>query len=97
MLDVEFTKGTSVQFDLKQPMDIEDVRAAIKRVSDQRPVEFPSPNVVAVGSDKLAYEVTRGSFTTFIDAKTRVILYGVHAQPMAESTRMTVPGPGAPG
>jgi SecD/SecF fusion protein len=61
MLDIEFTKGTSVQFDLKQPMDIEDVRAAIKKVSDERPTEFPSPNVVAVGTDKLSYEVVTPS------------------------------------
>ena len=57
MLDIEFTKGTSVQFDLKEPMDIEDVRAAIRRVSEQRPNDLPSPNVVAIGGDRLSYEV----------------------------------------
>jgi SecD/SecF fusion protein len=61
MLDIEFTKGTSVQFDLREPMDIEDVRKAIRAESDRRPDDLPSPNVVAVGSDKLSYEVVTPS------------------------------------
>jgi SecD/SecF fusion protein len=61
MLDIEFTQGTSVQFDLKEPMDIEDVRASIRKVSEERPKEFPSPNVVAIGGDKRSYEVVTPS------------------------------------
>ena len=61
MLDIEFTKGTSVQFDLKEPMDIEDVRAAVRKVSEERPNDLPSPNVVAVGGERTAYEVVTPS------------------------------------
>ena len=57
MLDIEFSKGTSVQFDLKRPMEIDQVRQAIQKISEQRPGDLPSPNVVSVGSDKATYEV----------------------------------------
>jgi SecD/SecF fusion protein len=61
MLDIEFTKGTSVQFDLKEPLGITKVREAINRYNQQHPQDLPSPNVVAVGSDQLTYEVVTPS------------------------------------
>lgn len=48
MLDIEFASGTSVQFQLKQPMKIEDVRELIKAKSDVN--ILPSPSVVTVKS-----------------------------------------------
>jgi len=51
LLDVEFTKGTAVQFELKQPMNIERVRERIEKTP------LPSPSVVAVGTDEQSFEV----------------------------------------
>jgi SecD/SecF fusion protein len=46
-----------VQFELREPMKIEEVRSAIDGVSKQFPKQLPSPAVVSVGSDRLMYEV----------------------------------------
>ncbi len=48
MLDVEFSSGTSAQFQLKQPMKIEDVRTLIAQKSDVN--ALPSPSVVSVST-----------------------------------------------
>ncbi len=48
MLDIEFASGTSVQFQLKQPMKIEDVRKLIEQRSDVN--ILPSPSVVTVST-----------------------------------------------
>ena len=61
MLDIEFTQGTSVQFDLKEPMDRDDVQKLVNAVSERRPADLPSPNVVAVGSDRKTYELVTPS------------------------------------
>src|SRR5688572_19784771 len=61
MLDIEFASGTSVQFELKQPMKIEEVRGLVTRVSDERPNDLPSPSVVSVGTDDATYEVVTPS------------------------------------
>jgi len=57
MLDIEFASGTSVEFELKQPMDIKDVRGLIDNVARQRQHELPGPSVYAVGTNGLGYEV----------------------------------------
>ena len=57
MLDIEFASGTSVQFELREPMKIEEVRADIEAIGKQYPKQLPSPAVVSVGSDGLMYEV----------------------------------------
>ena len=54
MLDIEFTSGTLVQFELKQPTPIKDVREAIETAD---PAAIPSPSVVAIGNDQKVYEV----------------------------------------
>lgn len=54
MLDIEFTSGTLVQFELKQPTPIEKVRTQIEQAD---PNAIPSPSVVAVGNDQKVYEV----------------------------------------
>jgi SecD/SecF fusion protein len=58
MLDIEFASGTSVQFELKQPMKIEDVRKLIERAA---PNVLPTPSVVSVdsggGTPDTIYEV----------------------------------------
>jgi SecD/SecF fusion protein len=51
LLDVEFTKGTAVQFELKREMNIERVRERIAAT------QLPSPSVVAVGTEGTTYEV----------------------------------------
>jgi len=58
MLDIEFAQGTSVQFDLKEPMEAGDVRDRIERVANERPQDLPpGPQVVAIGRDNRSYEV----------------------------------------
>ncbi|MGH7214025.1 MAG: protein translocase subunit SecD [Tepidisphaeraceae bacterium] len=57
MLDIEFGSGTSVQFELRQPMAIDEVRGLLNGYSASHPVEFPTPNVVSVGADDRTYEV----------------------------------------
>ncbi|HEY1684598.1 MAG TPA: protein translocase subunit SecD [Tepidisphaeraceae bacterium] len=54
MLDIEFTSGTLVQFELNQPTPIEKVR---KQIETADPNAIPSPSVVAVGNDHKVYEV----------------------------------------
>lgn len=61
LLDIEFAKGTSVQFELKSPMRIQDVRARINGASEANPTGLPAPSVVSVGSDDLMYEVVTPS------------------------------------
>jgi SecD/SecF fusion protein len=57
MLDIEFASGTSVQFELKEPMKIEQVRATIEKAKDANPAALPAPSVVSVGTDDKTYEV----------------------------------------
>lgn len=57
MFDIEFASGTSVTFDLNQPMDQSAVRKIINQASSEHPNVLPSPSVVSVGSDKRSYEV----------------------------------------
>jgi SecD/SecF fusion protein len=59
MADIEFASGTSVQFELKEPMKIEQVRALVAKPSVEK--TLPSPSVVAVGSDDRVYEVVTPS------------------------------------
>jgi SecD/SecF fusion protein len=54
LLDIEFASGTSVQFDLKNPTHIQEVRKIIDAAD---PKTMPSPSVVSVGSDDRSYEV----------------------------------------
>ena len=61
MMDIEFASGTSVQFELNQPMKQEDVRKLIDAASDKDPTALPSPSVVAVGTDEMHYEVSAPS------------------------------------
>ncbi len=42
-MDIEFATGTSLQFQLKQPMDQDDVRKLIEAESLKDPVALPSP------------------------------------------------------
>lgn len=57
VLDVEFTKGTAAQFELREPMKIEEVRGIVTRASDANPDKLPAPSVVSVGTDDRTYEV----------------------------------------
>jgi SecD/SecF fusion protein len=57
MLDIEFASGTSVQFDLKQPMKIDEVRKIIDDAARKDPEALGSPAVVSVGTDDRTYEV----------------------------------------
>jgi SecD/SecF fusion protein len=56
MLDIEFARGTSVQFELKEATPIAQVRALISDESHRNPA-LPSPAVVSVGTDDRSYEV----------------------------------------
>ena len=57
MLDVEFSKGTSVQFDLTAPMEQQDVRDLIETYSRAHPDALATPTVVASGTGNRSYEV----------------------------------------
>ena len=57
MLDVEFVGGTTVQFELKQAMRIEDVRDRIEKYSVEHKQQLPSPLVYSVGSGGVTYEL----------------------------------------
>ena len=57
MLDVEFTKGTSVQFDLVKPMEQDEVRDLVEAQSRRTPDALPSPQVVTSGGGDVSYEV----------------------------------------
>jgi SecD/SecF fusion protein len=57
MMDIEFASGTSVQFELKQPMKIEEVRQVIEQARDRHPDALPAPAVVSVGTEGTTYEV----------------------------------------
>lgn len=57
MLDIEFASGTSVQFELKAPMPIGELRQIIDAKSRQVPESLPAPSVVTVGDDQKTYEV----------------------------------------
>ncbi len=54
MLDIEFASGTSVQFDLKQPTPIHEIRKMLAGADGRK---LPSPTIVAVGTQNKSYEV----------------------------------------
>ena len=54
LLDIEFASGTSVQFELKEPMPIKDVRQLVDQTNQKI---VPTPAVVSVGTDERSYEV----------------------------------------
>ncbi len=56
MLDIEFTKGTSVTVDLARQMPINDVRKQIESQAGPGGA-LPSPSVVSVGGDGTTYEI----------------------------------------
>ncbi|HUB24295.1 MAG TPA: protein translocase subunit SecD [Tepidisphaeraceae bacterium] len=58
MLGIEFSSGTSVQFELKQPQTIGQIRDIIDKT------DLPSPSVVSLGTDQAAYEVITPSVDT---------------------------------
>jgi len=57
MMDIEFATGTSLQFQLEQPMDQDAVRKRIDAENEKKPLDLPSPSVVAVGTDRLHYQI----------------------------------------
>jgi SecD/SecF fusion protein len=57
MLDIEFASGTAVQFELKEPMPIAQLRQIIDEKSRSSPEALPAPSVVTVGNDEKTYEV----------------------------------------
>ncbi|HET6250843.1 MAG TPA: protein translocase subunit SecD [Tepidisphaeraceae bacterium] len=61
MMGIEFASGTSVQFELAQPMKQADLRELIeKRISEKKAdaAELPAFSVVTVGNDAKTYEFT---------------------------------------
>jgi SecD/SecF fusion protein len=57
LLDIEFASGTSVQFELKQPLHIDQLR---KLIPEDNP-SLPAPAVVSVGNDDKTYEIVTPS------------------------------------
>jgi SecD/SecF fusion protein len=58
LFDIEFVSGTSVQFELKQPTPIGDVRNLLEAAGESK---LPSPTVVSVGGGETTYEVVTPS------------------------------------
>lgn len=54
MLDIEFAPGTSVQFELKEPMQRAQVDSLLTEYSNANEAKLPSPSVVAIGTTGLA-------------------------------------------
>ena len=55
MADIEFASGTSMEFQLKKPMPIEQVRQ--KLTAPGMEVDLPSPSIYTIGTDGLNYKV----------------------------------------
>ncbi len=55
MADIEFASGTSMEFSLKQPMPIEDVRKLLTAPEIKK--DLPSPSIYVVGTDRLGSKV----------------------------------------
>ncbi|MCC6423817.1 MAG: protein translocase subunit SecD [Phycisphaerales bacterium] len=53
LLDIEFASGTSVQFELKQPL----TQPEVLKLLETKPSDIPSPSVVTVGDTQREYEV----------------------------------------
>ena len=56
VLGIEFASGTSVQFELAQPLHLGDVQQLLVKRAD--PAALPSPNVQTIGNDDRTYEVS---------------------------------------
>jgi SecD/SecF fusion protein len=57
MMDIEFASGTGVQFELKQPMKIEEVRRILNDESSRNPTGLPAPSIYSVENSETTYEV----------------------------------------
>jgi SecD/SecF fusion protein len=57
VLDVEFATGTAAQFELREPMKIDQLRGIILAASEKEQDKLPAPAVVSVGTDEKSYEV----------------------------------------
>ncbi|MEA2735473.1 MAG: SecD/SecF fusion protein [Humisphaera sp.] len=57
MMDIEFASGTGVQFELKQPLKIEEVRHILNAESARNPDGLPSPSIYSVENSETTYEV----------------------------------------
>ncbi len=55
MFDIEFAGGTSVTFELKKPMKIDEVRHMLEQGDSNL---LPSPQPVSIGNNDLTYEVS---------------------------------------
>lgn len=66
VLDIEFTSGTAVEFDLlpEHAMPIAEVRRIVDAYSAQNPDALPSPMVVTVGDTRRTYEIVTPSSDT---------------------------------
>ena len=61
LLDIEFASGTEVQFELRQPTPIDQVREFVPKDSP----DLPSPTIVSVGTGETLYSIA----TPMADAK----------------------------
>lgn len=70
MMDIEFASGTSVQFELNEPMKIDEVRKVIEQARDRHPDALPAPAVVSVGTEGTTYEVVTPNKDAVVVRKT---------------------------
>ena len=57
MMDIEFASGTGVQFELREPMKIDEVRRVLNEESARNPSGLPAPSIYAVENSETTYEV----------------------------------------
>ena len=57
-LDIEFSGGTAVQVELKQPLDRPGVQALVEAENDKQPGVLVAPRVVAIGNDNQHFEIS---------------------------------------
>jgi SecD/SecF fusion protein len=62
LADVDFTSGTQVQFELKAPMPLDQVRSVFAKADNPA---LPAPSLTSVGNENTSYEI----ITPNVDAK----------------------------
>ena len=69
LADVDFTSGTQVQFDLRQPMSLDEIRHAFDTAAKKDFDALPSVNLTAIGSDSKVPDTGYELVTANADAK----------------------------
>jgi SecD/SecF fusion protein len=69
LADVDFTSGTQVQFDLRKPMSLDEIRHAFEAAPRKDVDALPSVNLTSIGSDSKVPDTAYELVTANADAK----------------------------